>query len=321
MPEISLAEVQEAAERIAKIVHRTPVFSSRRFNEAAGVACFFKGENLQRGGAFKLRGAANFLLSMTEDERSRGVVTFSSGNHAQAVAIIARELGVAATIVMPADAPKAKLEATRSYGAQIVPYDRLHEDREAIGRRLASECGATVVPPFDHPWIVAGQGTAALELLEDISGLDAVAVPLGGGGLLSGTLIAAKSLRPSIKVFGVEPELANDWALSLAAGERIAISVPETIADGLRTVQPGAITFPIVKSLVDDVLLVTEDEMKQTVRFLLTRLKILAEPSGAAGAAAVLHQKLPRGLKRVGVIISGGNIDLEVLAGICRETA
>ncbi len=320
MPEISLAEVQEAAERIAKIVHRTPVFSSRRFNEAAGVACFFKGENLQRGGAFKLRGAANFLLSMTEDERSRGVVTFSSGNHAQAVAIIARELGVVATIVMPADAPKAKLEATRSYGAQIVPYDRLHEDREAIGRRLASESGATVVPPFDHPWIVAGQGTATLELLDDVAGLDSLAVPLGGGGLLSGTLIAAKSMYPAIKVFGVEPELANDWALSLAAGKRIAIPVPETIADGLRTVQPGEITFPIVKSLVDDVLLITEEEMKQTVRFLLTRLKILAEPSGVAGAAAVLHQKLPRGLKRVGVIISGGNIDLEVLAGICRET-
>lgn len=321
MPEVSLAEVQKAAERIANIVHRTPVFSSRRFNETAGVACFFKGENLQRGGAFKLRGAANFLLSMTEDERSRGVVTFSSGNHAQAVAIIARELGVAATIVMPADAPKAKLEATRSYGARIVPYDRLHGDREAIGRRLASESGATVVPPFDHPWIVAGQGTAALELLDDVSGLDALAVPLGGGGLLSGTLIAAKSLRPSIKVFGVEPELANDWALSLAAGERIAISMPETIADGLRTVRPGAITFPIVKRFVDDVLLVTEEEMKQTVRFLLTRLKILAEPSGVAGAAAVLHQKLPRGLKRVGVILSGGNIDLEMLAGICHETA
>jgi threonine dehydratase len=320
VPEVSLAEVQEAAERIAKIVHRTPVFSSRRFDEAAGFTCFFKGENFQRGGAFKLRGAANFLLSMTEDERSRGVVTFSSGNHAQAVAIIASELRVAATIVMPADAPKAKLEATRSYGAQIVLYDRLHEDREALGRRLASESGATVVPPFDHPWIVAGQGTAALELLDDVSGLDALAVPLGGGGLLSGTLIAAKSLRPSIKVFGVEPELANDWALSLAAGERISIPVPETIADGLRTVQPGAITFPIVKSLVDDVLLVTEEEMKQTVRFLLTRLKFLAEPSGVAGAAAVLHQKLPRGLKRVGVIISGGNIDLELLAGICRET-
>ena len=319
MADVSLADVRGAAGRIANIAHRTPVFSSQRFDEAAGVACFFKGENFQRGGAFKLRGAANFLLSMTEEQRSRGVVTFSSGNHAQAVAIVARELGVSATIVMPADAPKAKLEATRSYGARIVPYDRLHENREAIGQRIASESGSTVVPPFDHPWIVAGQGTAALELLDDVSGLDALAVPLGGGGLLSGTLIAAKSLNSSIKVFGVEPELANDWALSLAAGERVAIPVPQTIADGLRTVQPGAVTFPIVKSLVDDVLLVTEEEMKQTIRFLLTRLKILAEPSGAAGAAAVLHQKLPRRLKRVGVIISGGNIDLDMLAGICGQ--
>jgi Threonine dehydratase len=319
MADVSLADVRGAAGRIANITHRTPVFSSRRFDEAAGVACFFKGENFQRGGAFKLRGAANFLLSMTEKQRSRGVVTFSSGNHAQAVAIVARELGVSATIVMPADAPKAKLEATRSYGARIVPYDRLHENREAIGQRIASESGSTVVPPFDHPWIVAGQGTAALELLDDVSGLDALAVPLGGGGLLSGTLIAAKSLNPSIKVFGVEPELANDWALSLAAGERVAIPVPQTIADGLRTMQPGAVTFPIVKSLVDDVLLVTEEEMKQTIRFLLTRLKILAEPSGAAGAAAVLHQKLPRRLKRVGVIISGGNIDLDMLAEICGQ--
>jgi threonine dehydratase len=320
MAEISLADVRNAAERIANIVHRTPVFSSRRFDEAAGAACFFKGENFQRGGAFKLRGAANFLLSMTQEQRSRGVVTFSSGNHAQAVAIVARELDVRATIVMPADAPKTKLEATRSYGARIVPYDRLHENREAIGRRIASESGATLVPPFDHPWIVAGQGTATLELLDHVSGLDALAVPLGGGGLLSGTLIAAKSLNPSTKVFGVEPEVANDWALSLAANERIAIPVPETIADGLRTVQPGAVTFPIVKSLVDDVLLITEEEMKQTIRFLLTRLKILAEPSGAAGAAAVLHRKLPRGLKRVGIIISGGNIDLDVLAGICGGT-
>ena len=319
MADVSLADVRGAAGRIANITHRTPVFSSRRFDEAAGVACFFKGENFQRGGAFKLRGAANFLLSMTEKQRSRGVVTFSSGNHAQAVAIVARELGVSATIVMPADAPKAKLEATRSYGARIVPYDRLHENREAIGQRIASESGSTVVPPFDHPWIVAGQGTAAVELLDDVSGLDALAVPLGGGGLLSGTLIAAKSLNPSIKVFGVEPELANDWALSLAAGERVAIPVPQTIADGLRTVQPGAVTFPIIKSLVDDVLLVTEEEMKQTIRFLLTRLKILAEPSGAAGAAAVLHQKLPRRLKRVGVIISGGNIDLDMLAEICGQ--
>jgi threonine dehydratase len=319
MADVSLADVRGAAGRIANITHRTPVFSSQRFDEAAGVACFFKGENFQRGGAFKLRGAANFLLSMTEEQRSRGVVTFSSGNHAQAVAIVARELGVSATIVMPADAPKAKLEATRSYGARIVPYDRLHENREAIGQRIASESGSTVVPPFDHPWIVAGQGTAAVELLDDVSGLDALAVPLGGGGLLSGTLIAAKSLNPSIKVFGVEPELANDWALSLAAGERVAIPVPQTIADGLRTVQPGAVTFPIIKSLVDDVLLVTEEEMKQTIRFLLTRLKILAEPSGAAGAAAVLHQKLPRRLKRVGVIVSGGNIDLDMLAGICGQ--
>lgn len=321
MAGVSLADVRDAAGRIGKIVHRTPVFSSRRFDEAAGAACFFKGENFQRGGAFKLRGAANFLLSMTDEQRRRGVVTYSSGNHGQAVAIIAHELRAPATIVMPADAPKTKLEATRSHGARIVSYDRLHEDREAIARRIASESGATLVPPFDHPWIVAGHGTATLEFLEDVSGLDALVVPLGGGGLLSGTLVAAKSLNPSIRVFGVEPELANDWALSLAAGKRITIPVPETIADGLRTVQPGAITFPIVETLADDVLLVTEEEMREAIRFLLTRLKILVEPSGAAGAAAVLHQKLPRGLKRVGVILSGGNIDLDALARICGDAA
>ncbi len=264
-----------------------------------------------------MRGAAYFLSSLTAEEQKRGVVAFSSGNHGQAVAIGAEQLGMTATIVMPTDAPKSKVEATRSHGAQVILYDRLREDREEIGRRIAAESGATVVPPFDHSWTITGQGTAALELLEEVPNLDAILVCLGGGGLLSGTLITAKSISPSIQVFGVEPELANDWAQSLAAGERIGIEPPQTIADGLRTPKPGAITFPLVRQMGDGVLLVSEEEIKSTVRFLLTRLKIVVEPSGAVACAAALHRKLPSNVKRVGVLITGGNVDLPLLAEIC----
>jgi threonine dehydratase len=229
----------------------------------------------------------------------------------------AAHLGVAATIVMPTDAPKAKLASTQAYGPKIVFFDREREDREAIAGRIARETGAVVVPSYDHPWIIAGQGTAALELLEEKPDLDAIVVPLGGGGLLSGTLIAAKALRPHIRIFGVEPELANDWYRSLRAGERTAIAPPATIADGLRTPIPGELTFPIVRSLAEDVLLVSEEEIKATVRFLLSRMKLLTEPSGAVAAAALLHKKLPAGLKSVGVILSGGNVDLDALAQFC----
>ncbi len=247
------------------------------------------------------------------------MVTHSSGNHAQAVAIAAAHLGIAATIVMPTDAPKAKLESTKAYGPKIVFYDRQRENREEIADRIADETGAVLLPSYDHAWIIAGQGTAALELLRDQPDLDALVVPLGGGGLLSGTLVVAKALRPNLRVFGVEPELANDWYLSLQRGERVQIAPPPTIADGLRTPMPGKVTFPMVRLMAEGVLLVSEDEIKATMRFLLTRMKMLTEPSGAVAAAAVLHGKLPTDVRSVGIIVSGGNVDLDVLAEICRE--
>lgn len=318
---VTFGDIEAAAERIKILARETPVLTSRLFDHAAGVRAFFKCENLQRGGAFKIRGAANFLLSLAPEERKRGVVTFSSGNHAQAVAIASAHLGVAATIVMPTDAPKAKVESTKAYGPSIVFFDRQKESREEIAARIAEETGSVVLPSYDHPWIIAGQGTAALELLRAHPDLDAMVVPLGGGGLLSGTLIAASELRPEIRVFGVEPELANDWHQSLQRGEPVEIAPPPTIADGLRTPVPGKVTFPIVQQLVESVLTVAEDEIKSTVRFLLSRMKLLAEPSGAVGAAAVLHKKLPSEIKSAGILISGGNVDFDVLAGICQEAA
>lgn len=314
-----LEDVRQASRRIRPLARVTPVLTSRLFDAAAGVHTAFKCENFQRGGAFKIRGAANFVSLLDHEQRKRGVVTFSSGNHAQAVAIASAGAGIPATIVMPKDAPRSKLESTRAYGPKIVFCDRLRESREEIAQRIAAETGATILPPFDHAWVIAGQGTAALELLEECPDLDAIAVPLGGGGLLSGTLIAAKALHPKIRVFGVEPELADDWHQSLQAGKRIEIPPPRTIADGLRTPSPGAITFPIVRELVEDVLLVSEEEIKLAMRFLLTRMKILVEPSGAVAAAAVLQKKPPAGLRSVGVIISGGNVDPIALAEILQE--
>jgi threonine dehydratase len=306
------AEIRAAAGRIAGVVHRTPVLMSRTFDRKAGVAALFKCENFQVGGAFKIRGAANFLYSIPKSDIGRGVVAYSSGNHAQAVAIAARHLGVAATIVMPKDAPQAKVQATRGYGARIVIYDRFRESREAIGRRIAVETGATLVPPYDHEWIVAGQGTAALELMEECPEVDAVLAPISGGGLLAGCSIAVKAARDSIRVFGVEPAAANDTCLSLRAGKRVEIAPPDTIADGLRAPTPGEITFPILEKNLEDVLLVSEEEILATVKFFATRMKMVVEPSGAAAAAAVLHGKLPPGVGRVGVIVSGGNVDLEL---------
>jgi threonine dehydratase len=305
---VTLEDIRAAARRIEPIAHRTPVLTSHLIDREAGLSAFFKCENLQRGGAFKIRGAANFLFSIPAAEIGRGVVGFSSGNHAQAVAIAAAHLGTKATLVMPSDAPQSKVEATKSYGATIVSYDRLRDDREAIGRKIAEESGATLVPPFDHEWIVAGTGTVVLELLEQAPELDALVVCIGGGGLLAGSLIAAKALRPDIRVFGVEPELGNDFYLSRKAGTRVEIPPPQTIADGLRTPKPGAITFPIVNELVEDILLVTEDEILGAMEFIKTRMKLVVEPSGAVSAAAVLSHKLPPGIKRAGVILSGGNI-------------
>jgi threonine dehydratase len=314
---ITLDDVHLAAERIRALARNTPLLASHLFSELAGVETWFKCENLQTGGAFKIRGALNFLMALSAEDRKRGVVTFSSGNHAQAVAMAAAHLGVQATIVMPTDAPRSKVESTRRFPATIVFFDRLKENREAIAARIAEESGATVIPSYDHPLIVAGQGTVALEILNENPNLESIVVPVGVGGLLSGTLIVAKTLRPGIRVFGAEPQQANDWALSLKAGHRTAIAPPATIADGLRTNIPGAVTFPIVKSMIEDILLVSEDEIKAAVRFLLTRMKLLTEPSGAVGAAAVMQHLLPGGIRSTGVILSGGNVDLDVLADIC----
>jgi threonine dehydratase len=313
--DVTFGDIREAAVRIQPIAKRTPVLHSSGFNSEAKITAFFKCENFQTGGAFKIRGASNFVFSIPPADLARGVVAFSSGNHAQAVAIAARAVGIPATLVMPADAPRSKLEATRAQGAKIVEYDRFRDDRAAIGARIAAETGATLVPPFDHPWIIAGQGTAALELLEEVPDLDALVAPIGGGGLMSGCSIAAKHLRPGIRVIGVEPEKGNDAFLSLQAGTRVEIPPPDTIADGLRTPVPGVMTFPILQRNVERVVLVSDDEIRAAVKFLLARLKILVEPSGAVGAAAALFGKLPAGPGRVGIVLSGGNVDFELLAG------
>ncbi len=318
---VTYDDVVGAAERIRALARNTPVLASRLFDEAAGLKAVFKCENLQRGGAFKIRGAANFLLSLSPEERKRGVVTFSSGNHAQAVAIAAAHLGISATIVMPTDAPRAKVESTLVYEPKVVFFDRMREDREEIASRIARETGAVVLPSYDHPWIVAGQGTVALELLREYPDLQAILVPLGGGGLLSGTLVVAHQMNPGTKVFGVEPELANDWDQSLQKGEPVEIAPPATIADGLRTLTPGKVTFPIVNELTAGILTVSEREIKMAVRFLMSRLKLIVEPSGAVGAAAALCKKLPSGVGSAGILLSGGNVDFSVIAQICEEAA
>ncbi len=305
--------IREAAERIRPLARRTPVMTSRSVDERAGCRVFLKCENLQRGGAFKIRGASNLILSLSKDELGRGVVAFSSGNHAQAVAIAARYAGTQAIIAMPEDAPRSKMEPTRALGARILTYDRLRDDREEIAARVVRETGGTLVPPYDHPAIMAGQGTTALELLEDEPELDALVTPVGGGGLLAGCSTMAKSLRPGIRIFGVEPELAGDTALSLAAGERVAIAPPETIADGLRSPVPGKLTFPILRQHVEKILLVSEEQIREAMRFLLERMKIVVEPSGAVAVAAAMNGMLPAGIQSVGVVISGGNVDLEFL--------
>lgn len=312
---LALSDVQEAQRRLKGRVHWTPVLTSRTTDERTGFHVHFKCENLQRAGSFKIRGATNKLLILTAEERRRGVVAFSSGNHAQGVALASKLLDVPATIVMPTDAPAIKVAATRGYGAEVIFYDREKEDREAIGRRLAEESGRTLVPPFDDEAIMAGQGTTALEFLEDVSELDVLLAPVGGGGLLSGCATAAKGLRPRIRIFGVEPESANDAYLSFCRGEIVKIPVPPTIADGVRTQSLGEKTFPVLRQHLEGILLVSEDAIIEAVRWLLFRMKILVEPTGAVAAAAVLSGKLPVPAgSRVGVVLSGGNIDPGVLA-------
>ncbi|MEO8373472.1 MAG: threonine/serine dehydratase [Candidatus Solibacter sp.] len=310
---IQADDVRAAAQRILPLARKTPVMTSAGFDAEAAARAFFKCENLQRGGAFKIRGAANMVLSLPRESLSRGVVAYSSGNHAQATAIAASHIGVPSTIVMPEDAPQSKMEATRARGARIVTYNRFKDSREAIAQSILKETNATLVPPFDHPMIMAGQGTAALELLNETGPLDALIAPVGGGGLLSGCATIAKALYPGIRIFGAEPEGANDTFLSMLAGTRIAVH-PDTIADGLRAPKPGELTFPIIQQLVERILLVSEDEIRAAVRFALLRLKILVEPSGAVPIAAVMFHKLPPEIRTVGVVISGGNVDFEELA-------
>ena len=310
---ISAADVRDAARRITPLARRTPVLTSDKLAERSGARVFLKCENLQRGGAFKIRGASNLILSLTPEQISRGVVAFSSGNHAQAVAIAAKYVGAEATIVMPEDAPKSKIEPTRALGARVVTYDRFREDREVIATRILAEKGGTLVPPYDHPMIIAGQGTVALELMEDVPELDALVICASGGGLLSGCATIAKAINPGIRLFGVEPELADDLRQSVAKGERVTISPPDTIADGLRTPSPGKLTFPIIQRLVESIVVVSEDEIRAAMRFLIEQVKIVAEPSGAVAVAAVLFNKIPPGMGRVGVVISGGNVDFDFL--------
>lgn len=318
---VTLDDVKAAAARIAGHVHRTPVLTSRTADALAGAKLFFKAETFQRVGAFKARGAFSRLTLLSEAERRRGVVAFSSGNHAQAVALAARDLGVPATIVMPDDAPALKLAATRGYGAEVILYDRRREDREAIARRLVEERGVVLVPPFDDEAIIAGQATAALELLAEVTDLDVVVAPCGGAGLLAGTAVAATGLRPGIRVLGVEPEAGDDVARSLAEGRRIAISVPETIADCLQTTRVGERNFAILQALAEGVVTVSDLELRQAMAFLFSRMKLVVEPGGTAAAAALFAGRVPRVAgRRVGVILSGGNVDparfAELVAGL-----
>lgn len=310
---LNIDMIQAARERIASRIHRTPVVTSRQFNEAAGKEVFFKCENLQRAGAFKIRGATNKIQSLTDEEKRRGIVAFSSGNHAQAVALAGSEAGVRALIAMPTDAPKAKVAATREYGAEIVFYDRQKQDREAFALDLAERERLVMVPPYDDEFILAGQGTCGLELMEDVPDLDCVLAPCSGGGLFAGVATAAKAANPGIRCFPVEPVDADDTRQSFQKGERVTIPPPSTIADGLRVQIPGRLTFPIIQQLADDVLTVSDDEIIATLRFMLFRMKILVETSGATAAAAVMFKKLPADVKRIGVVLSGGNIDPELL--------
>ncbi|WP_415952229.1 threo-3-hydroxy-L-aspartate ammonia-lyase [Streptomyces sp. KLOTTS4A1] len=303
-------DVIRAHERIAGHAHRTPVLTSRLVDQESGVRFFFKAENLQRMGAFKFRGAFNALSRFDREQRRAGVVAFSSGNHAQAVALSASLLGIPATIVMPHDAPAAKVAATRGYGAEIVSYDRYREDREAIGKALAAERGLTLVPPYDHPDVMAGQGTAAKELFEEVGELDALFVPLGGGGLLSGTLLAAGALSPRCAVYGVEPEAGNDGQQSLRKGEIVHIDTPQTIADGAQTQHLGQQTFPVIRERVTDVLTASDAQLVDGVRLFAARMKTVVEPTGCLGFAAALERAAELRGQRVGVILSGGNVDL-----------
>ncbi|MGS1059467.1 threo-3-hydroxy-L-aspartate ammonia-lyase [Burkholderia glumae] len=304
-------DVAAAAERLAGHAHRTPVLTSRTVDEALGAQVFFKCENFQRMGAFKFRGAFNALSQFSAAQRKAGVVAFSSGNHAQAIALSAKLLGMPATIVMPHDAPAAKVAATRGYGGQVVIYDRYTEDREQIGRELAEQQGLTLISPYDHPHVIAGQGTAAAELFDEVGPLEAVFAPLGGGGLLSGTALATRALAPGAELYGVEPEAGNDGQQSFASGSIVHIETPKTIADGAQTQHLGTLTFPIIRRDVNAILTASDAELVDCMRFFASRMKMLVEPTGCLAFAAARRMKAQLKGRRVGVVVSGGNIDLE----------
>lgn len=310
---ISIDDVRDAERQLDGIVNRTPIFTSRTLNELTGHEIYLKCESFQRTGSFKFRGAYNAISRLDSQQRAAGVIAYSSGNHAQGVARSAQLLGIPAVIIMPTDAPGVKVDATRGYGAEIVFYDRQQVDGEDYQFQLSTERGMNLIHPYDHPHIMAGQGTVALELLADVPDLDALVMPVGGGGLLAGCAIAAKGLRPDICVFGVETVGADDTKQSFDKGERVVIPPPPTIADGIRLRTPGDLTFPVVQALVDDVLVITDDDVRDAMRFVMTRMKLIIEPSGAVPVAAALRGVIPQRSRRVGIIVSGGNIDPAML--------
>ncbi len=312
---ISLSSIQAAQARLGSLVHHTPLLSCETLSKLCGCELRLKGEHLQRSGSFKLRGALNRLLQLSPDEKVRGVVAFSSGNHAQGVALAARSCNLPAVIVMPRDAPQVKLAATRGYGAEVVLYDRQTEDREALARKLCDERGATLVPPFDDPHIMAGQGTVGLEIVADWPEVETLLIPVGGGGLISGIAMAAKSLRPSIQVIGVEPEVADDARQSFVAGQIVRIPQPQTIADGVATQAVGKLTFPVIRALVDDIVTVSESQIARALLLILSRAKQVVEPTAALGVAALLSGRLRRPGK-VAALLCGGNLDLSSLPAI-----
>ena len=314
---IDLDDVQAAARRLDGVAHRTPVFTSRTLDGLVGASAHLKAECFQRGGAFKFRGAYNKIASLPEHLRRHGVLAYSSGNHAQAVAIAASLLDTHATILMPEDAPTAKADATRGYGADVVTYDRWTESREEIGARLAEERGLELVKPYDDPLVMAGQGTTALELLADVKGLDVLVTPVGGGGLIAGCATVARALSPEMRIVGVEPEAGDDTARSFATGERVHIDVPRTIADGLQTTAPGELTFAVNRELVDEIVTVSDDQIVEAMAFLFDRMKLVVEPSGAVGVAALLAGRIAG--TRIGAVLSGGNVGAARFAELLRR--
>ncbi|MEU6348489.1 pyridoxal-phosphate dependent enzyme [Streptomyces sp. NPDC047072] len=317
VPPVTLDDVLDAAARLKGVAHRTPVLRSRTLDALVGAEVHLKCENFQRVGAFKFRGAYNAVSRLSPDQLARGVAAYSSGNHAQAVALAARELGTTAVIVMPEDAPRSKRAATEGYGAEVVTYDRYAEDRVAVAEGVAAERGLALIPPYEHPHVMAGQGTAALELLDEVGELGALLVPVGGGGLMAGSATVAKGRFPGIRMIGVEPEAGDDTKRSLEEGRRVSVPVPKTIADGQALHEPGELTFSVNRRLVDSIALVSDEEIREAMRFAFERLKMVVEPSGASALAALLAGRVGDVPARVGVIVSGGNVDAERFASLC----